>query len=126
MTDYMNPQALLEGINTMRVWEMLSMRMDVARLTVGVPLDFADWITAEAAELRQQFSAVEAEVFAEYREFPFHGNDTERAAALAALRYGDIVTRIIDGQGYATLIWEQVKPAAPVAYRDTLAGVDHD
>lgn len=119
--EYVRLHRILTGVSTKTVWEYLKDGLDLSELLDKVPDEFYEWVKAEAAKLRDQFTAIERQAKSDFgiahdavhvtrdikseREF-------RKAFAGYAMRspYSDILFKIMDGKDYTEAIWKRLKP----------------
>lgn len=93
------------------VWEMLNQHQSINGLRDRVDSATFSQISAAAAQLNAQFTAIESEVLAELDLIPAELNEDEKREFIKVSAHADTLLRILNNEPHAPLIWRTIKPA---------------
>jgi RNA ligase len=106
--EYVRLHRVLTQVSTRNIWEYLATNQSFDEILDRVPDEFYDWVKRTVAGLRGQYTAIEAECRAAFREL-----DTRKDTALyfQTQRYPAVLFLMLDNRNYSAAIWKLLRPA---------------
>jgi RNA ligase len=113
--EYVRLHRIITGINTKRIWEVLSDGGDFTDVIDRVPDEFYGWVKGTISDLRQQHRDIEDAAFEQFQIICLNTEDGDRKGFAEAAKkspYPGLMFSLLDGKDIEPMIWKMVKPLA--------------
>ena len=115
--EYVRLHRVVTGLNSRIIWETLAAGNSLDQFLENVPDEFYQWVHTTVAQLKTEFSKIEASAQAEFKHF-----DDRKAAAeyyLSSTQYPAIMFKMLDNRPYDAIIWQLIRPETTKAFSKT-------
>ena len=108
--DYVERHRVVTGLSEKAIWEAMSSGADVQSLVETMPDECHEWAREVAKKLFSGYMAVLSVALDDFHNRPKGDSRAEFAQYAKRRDYPAILFRLFDGQGYADIIWNMLKP----------------
>jgi len=109
--DYVRLHRIITGISSYDVWENLMNTGEMSeKVLTEVPDEFYSWVRKTEADLRLEYSKLEAEYLDHFDSIKRLGTRKLFAQLARNFKYPGILFNMLDGKDYSNGIWTIIKP----------------
>jgi T4 RnlA family RNA ligase len=105
--EYVRLHRIITQVSTLSIWEYLKTGQSLNEIIEHVPDEFYDWVKATKNDLEAQFTAIETQCKADYKELD---SRKETAFYFMTCTYPNVLFAMLDKKEYASIIWKMLKP----------------
>lgn len=107
--EYKRLHRLLTGLSARGIWEAIQTEDGLQPIIDRVPDEFYSWVRSIEQELQNSFQSIQRQCQTDFKDF---GDRKTTALYFKQCRYPAILSRMLDGKEYESLIWKAIYPAA--------------